>query len=44
VIVNGLPGSGKTTRAGRLGEAAGTAVVSKDTVDRRSGRGERDAV
>jgi predicted kinase len=32
ILVNGLPGSGKTTLARRLGAALGVPVVSKDAV------------
>lgn len=32
ILINGLPGSGKTTLAHRLGEALGVPVISKDAV------------
>jgi predicted kinase len=32
VLVNGLPGSGKTTLAGRLSGALGAPLVSKDAI------------
>jgi predicted kinase len=32
IVVNGLPGSGKTTLAGGLGHALGAVVISKDAI------------